>query len=214
MKSYYRLMLGKQSAHAPEAVSGGFIGVDYEITQDLTGQLPDEWREFNKRFIPVFLSNHPGKTKIGAGLACGAVWTVAKGIQKGDVVLCPDGSGMYHVGEVIGDYSYAAGQVLPHRRATKWLPIQIERAAMSETLQNSTGSIGTVSNITAYAKEIEAFLADVPPVSIVVADPTVEDPAAFAMEKHLEAFLVANWQQTDLAKDFAIYEEKIGRAHV
>jgi restriction system protein len=27
------------------------------------------------------------------------------------------------------------------------------------------------------------------------------------MEKHLEAFLVANWSQTDLSKDFSIYEE-------
>ena len=27
------------------------------------------------------------------------------------------------------------------------------------------------------------------------------------MEKHLEAFLVANWEQTVLSKDFSIYEE-------
>jgi restriction system protein len=207
MKSYYRLMLGKQSAHASEAFAEGFIGVNYEIEQDLTGKLPDEWRDFNKAFIPIFLSNHPGKTKIGAGLACGAVWTVAKGIQRGDVVLCPDGSGTYHVGEVIGEYTYAPGQALPHRRLVKWLPVQIARSAMSETLQNSTGSIGTVSNITAHAKEIESFLGDAAAPAIIVTDPAVEDPAAFAMEKHLEDFLVANWQQTELAKDFAIYEE-------
>jgi len=32
-------------------------------------------------FIPVFLAGHPDKTKIGAGLACGTLWTIAKGIQ-------------------------------------------------------------------------------------------------------------------------------------
>ena len=42
MKNYYRLMLGKQSIHAADAFAGDFIGVDYEIEQDLTGKLPDE----------------------------------------------------------------------------------------------------------------------------------------------------------------------------
>ena len=35
----------------------------------------------------------------------------------------------------------------------------------------------------------------------------MEDPIAFAMEKHLEDFLVANWAQTDLGKNYKIYEE-------
>lgn len=35
----------------------------------------------------------------------------------------------------------------------------------------------------------------------------VEDTLAFALEKHLEAFLVANWQQTALGRDFDIYTE-------
>jgi len=207
MKNYYRLMLGQQSAHAPDCFAGGFVGVDYGIHQDLTGKLPEQWREFNKAFIPVYLNKHPDKTKIGAGLACGAVWTVAKGIQKGDVLLCPDGNGAYRVGEVTGDYAYWPGQVLPHRRAVKWLPVQIARSAMSEPLQNSTGSIGTVSNISAHANEIGHFLADIQTPSVIATDPAVEDPVAFAMEKHLEDFLVKNWQQTELAKDFAIFED-------
>ncbi len=36
---------------------------------------------------------------------------------------------------------------------------------------------------------------------------TVEDPAAFAMEKHLEDFLIKNWSGTELSGDFDIYEE-------
>jgi restriction system protein len=74
-KSYYRVMLGRQSVHAAECFTGSFIGADYEIHQDLTGQLPEEWRQFNAAFIPVFLSGHPDKSKIAAGLACGARWT-------------------------------------------------------------------------------------------------------------------------------------------
>lgn len=208
MKCYYRVMLGQGSMHAQECFSGNFIGTDFDIDQDLSGKLPEEWRQFNKAFIPVFLSKHPEKTKIGAGLACGALWTVSKGIKQGDVVLCPDGSGMYRVGEVTGDYYYASGQVLPHRRKVQWLPTTIARSAMSEALRNSTGSIGTVSNISDYHHEIETFLAEGhATLSVVATDPVIEDPVAFAMEKHLEAFLVSNWNQTDLNKEFSIYEE-------
>lgn len=53
-----------------------------------------------RHFIPIFLAIHPDKSKIGAGLACGALWTVSKGIQKGDIVVCPDGSGLYWLAEV------------------------------------------------------------------------------------------------------------------
>lgn len=207
MSGIYRVMLGRRSVHAAECFQGGFIGTDFDIEQDLTADLPDQWRDFNAKFIPIFLAGHPDKTKIGAGLACGALWTVSKGIQIGDTVLCPDGSGNYRVGEVIGNYTYAPGGSLPHRRKVRWLDRSIPRASMSEALQNSSGSIGTVCDLSAYAEEVRRLMGlDVPAV-IVASDPVIEDPVAFAMEKHLEAFLVANWAQTELAKDFAIYEE-------
>jgi restriction system protein len=100
MKNYYRIMLGRKSIHAEECFTGNFIGTDFGIAQDLTHKLPEDWRTFNQEFIPIFLAGHPDKTKIGAGLACGALWTVSKGVKKGDVVLCPDGSGRYWLGEV------------------------------------------------------------------------------------------------------------------
>jgi len=102
MRSIYRVMLGQKSVYAAECFAGGFIGADYEIDEDLTGKLPEEWREFNAAYIPVYLKNRPDKSKIAAGLACGSLWTIGKGIQPGDVVLCPDGLGKYHVGEVTG----------------------------------------------------------------------------------------------------------------
>jgi restriction system protein len=207
MKKYYRVMLGQRSVHAADGFAGNFIGTDFEIPPDLTPDLPDDWRIFNKKFIPIFMASHPGKTKIGAGLACGALWTVSKGLQKGDIVLCPDGSGAYCVGEVAGDYYYLPDKPLPHRRPVKWLPKTIQRSDMSDALKNSTGSIGTVSTITQYAAEIEKLLADQVMVSLIASNPDVEDPAAFALEKHLEDFLVQNWAQTDLGKEYDIFAE-------
>ena len=122
--------------------------------------------------------------------------------------MCPDGTGSYHVGEVISDYLYAPGQVLPHRRTVKWMNQSIERNNMSESLKNSTGSIGTVSNITGHHDEIEKLMGGFTPPTVISTDETVEDPAAFVMEKHLEDFLVQNWVQTELGKEYDIYEEE------
>lgn len=203
-------MLGRKSIHAAECFAGNFIGTDFEITQDLSYRLPDEWRTFNREFIPIYLKNCPDKTKIGAGLACGALWTVSKGIAKGDVVLCPDGAGRYRLGEVNGDYYYAPNEILPHRRPVQWLSQTIDRAEMSEELKNSTGSVGTVSNLSraGYLLEIEKLIVGNAAPTLISTDETVEDPAAFAMEKHLEDFLVKNWAQTDLGKEYDIYQEE------
>lgn len=207
MKNYYRVMLGRKSMYAAAAHAGGYICADFDITQDLSPDLGDDWRAFNKKFIPVFLAGHPDKTKIGAGLACAALWTVSKGISKGDLVLSPDGLGAYLVGEVSGDYYYVHGDPSPHRRPVKWLAQTIQRADMSEALRNSTGSIGTVSTITQYAVEIENLIGVTAAPVVVPPGAMVDDPVAFAMEKHLEDFLVKNWAQTDLGKDYDIFAE-------
>lgn len=207
MKRYYRIMLGAKSIHADECFKGNFIGADFGIDSDLTNNLPDNWRDFNLKYIPVWLSKNPTKGKVAAGLSCGALWTISKGIQKGEIVLCPSGNGNYYIGEVIDNYSYKTGGILPHRRHVKWYPNSIERSAMSEAMRNSTGSIGTVSEITKYATEIETLIGGTTPATIVSTDSTIEDPSEFALEKHLEDFLVKNWKQTELGKDYDIYEE-------
>lgn len=208
MRSYYRVMLGQKSVHADECLAGNFIGTDFGITQDLSKKLPDEWRAFNKEFIPIYLATHPDKTKIGAGLACGALWTVSKGILKGDIVLCPDGTGKYRVGEVSGNYYYEPGKILFHRRPVTWLNMTVDRQAMSEALQNSTGSIGTVSNISQHRDELEKLLGNISAPKLIATDISVEDPSSFALEEHLEDFLVKNWSHTELGKDYDIYEEE------
>jgi restriction system protein len=200
-------MLGANSVHADECFKGNFIGADFGINIDLSNQLPDNWREFNQKFIPVWLEKHPGKSRVSAGLSCGALWTIAKGIKNGEIVLCPNGQGSYYVGEVLDTYSYHPEGILPHRRTVKWYPNTIERAAMGEALRNSTGSIGTVSDISKYEEEIKMLIGGTKPPVIISTDETIEDPSTFALEKHLEDFLVQNWKQTELGKSYDIYEE-------
>lgn len=207
MKRYCRVMLGAKSIYADECFRGNFIGADFLADIDLTGQLLDDWRQFNQTFIPIWLERNSGKSKVSAGLSCGALWTIAKGIKMGDIVLCPNGAGAYYVGEVLDNYSFHQNEILPHRRTVKWYPVLIERASMSDNLKNSTGSIGTVSDISKYAEEIEGLIGGKKPATLISTDETVEDPSVFALEKHLEDFLVQNWKQTELGKDYDIYEE-------
>ena len=201
-------MLGRQSIYADKAYKGNFIGAGWLKDIDLTNKLTEDWRDFNKTMIPVYLEKHPNKSKIAAGLACGSLHTISKGLQIGDIVLCPDGKGAYFVGEITASYSYHKGEVLPHRRDVRWYSKKIERSQMSQALQNSTGSIGTVSNITRYSKEIESLVSGDSPLTIVATDESIEDPSMFALEKHLEDFLVQNWKHTELGKKYDIFEEE------
>ena len=213
-RSYYRIMLGARSAHAKQCHDEQWFGGGWGITQSLAAERTDNWRDFNSKFIPIYLEANPDKSRVAAGLACGMLYTIAWGIIQGDIVLCPDGEGNYWVGKVVGDYVYSPGQDLPHRRHVEWLSEKIARSAMSEALKRSTGSIGTVSNITPHSEEIERFIGGAAPPSLVATDPTIEDAATFALEKHLEDFLVQNWAATELGRDFDIYlvdGEKVGQ---
>jgi restriction system protein len=199
-------MLGQRSIYAAECFANNYIGVDFGINEDLTGRLPEDWQTFNKIFVPKFLENHPDKSKVAAGLACGALWTVSKLLREDDIVLCPNGEGRYHIGEITGGYQYHPNTNLPHRRPVRWLDQKIDRQDMSSALRNSTGS-GTTSSVDRFADEIEQLIEGKRQPVIVANDVTIEDPAIFVLEKHLEDFLVANWSQTDLGIEYDIFQE-------
>lgn len=78
---------------------------------------------------------------------------------------------------------------------------------MSESLRNSAGSIDTVSDITKQAEEFETLIGVNKPATIATTDSTIGDPSLFALERHLEDFLVANWKNTELGKQYDIYKE-------
>lgn len=200
-------MLGQKSVYAEEAYKGNFIGIGWFEDIDLTHKLPENWREFNKNMIPLFLNKFSEKGRVSAGLACGFTHTVCKGIKIGDIVICPNGQGSYYVGEVTSNYEYHKGQILPHRRRIEWYNKMIERTEMSDSLRNSSGSIGTVSEISQYADEIDRLISGESPIKIISTDDTIEDPSIFALEKHLEDFLVNNWKNTELSKEYDIFEE-------
>lgn len=197
---YYRVRLPK---NWDEPFVRGFIGVGYGIHQDLSGHLPDEWRDFNKQFVPIHQKLNPEKSRISSGLACGMVWTVSKGIHTGDRVVSPDGEGNWRIGEIAGPYYYEKNEIwyVMHRRPVRWHEGTLQKEAMSPGLLASLSSRGAVIEISSHAAELDRLFAG-------PSAPAPEIPdAAFAMEKHLEDFLVANWPVTELGKQFDIYAE-------
>ena len=199
--------MGQKSLFIQECLDGGYIGVDFDLDINLTGQFPDRWQDFNQKYRSVWMERNPGRSKISAGLACGGIWVLSKGIQTDDIVLCSDGSGAYHVAVVTGDYQYVERASLPHQRPVRWLGMKIQRSEMSQALKNSSGSVGTCCDLSKYGAEIESLLGDIAPPALIATDQDVEDASVFALEKHLEDFLISNWQNTELSKQYDIYEE-------
>ena len=206
MRNYYqvRLLGGKM---LPEALQGNFIGVNYTIHQDLSNDLPDQWKEFNRKFIPVWLDLNPGRSRVAAGLSCGMLWTVSKGINIGDIVLSPDGEGNYYIAEVAGDYQYIEDYELPHQRRVQWHDHVVQRDAMSFALQKSLNYSGGVCNVSDHREELEKLISGIATPKIVATDESIEDPYQFALESHLEEFLIRNWKGTELGQVYDIYDE-------
>lgn len=214
MRRIFRVMAGRGSIYAAEARKHGIIGVDWFPNEDLTGKLPEKWREFNARFIPVYLAEHPQKSKIAAGLSCGFTWTAAKGISVGDLVLTPNGQGQYFVGEITSEYIYAPGQNMPQRRRVAWYPDVIDRATMTQELRYSAGSVGTISELTRYSAELETLINRPAAIAPLMDSETLEDEVSFALEAQLQQFLVANWESTDLGRKYDIYQDDGARVGV
>lgn len=173
MKKYNRVMLGKGSMYAKICREEGYIGADFDINMDLSDSLYENWRDFNAKFIPIWMESVPGKSKTSAGLACGFLWTIVKGLKIGDVVICPSGEGFYYVGTIASDYYYVPNTDLQHRRKVNWMDQVIVRKDMSKDLQHSSGSIGTCCDITNYAAEIESLIT-VGPGSALISYPNAQ----------------------------------------
>ena len=221
----YRLLLGPKNVHAEECFAGDFVGIDFDVQEDLASRLPDTASAFIKDFAPIWSTPMPTKAsraelaswkkaQIAAALAFGDAWTVCKGMKKGDILLCPDNTGQYRVAKIDGRYTFAPGEILQHRRPVRWLPQTISQVDLDELRINSGDSAETVVALGGSSwpqpGAVEYLLQQsqqVAKTAIASTDHTTDDPLAFALEKHLEDFLVQNWHKTELSREFDIYEE-------
>lgn len=208
MKKYFRVFLGSGGEHFKECVEKGFIGIHYGFETSLTPYLAETWPESRGKIKPIYNQFNPGKSPVGAGLSCGALWTFGRGMQRGDLIFCPDGNGNYFTAEISGDYKYVANSFFPHQREVTWQKATFPRSDMSDDLKRSTGATLTIIDVTKFAEEVVALTGGQTKPTIFSSDEIVEDPSAFVLEKHLEDFLVYNWAQTELAKKYDLVTDE------
>jgi len=207
MTRYFKCALGPSGSFFAQASAESWVGTGWLDSIDLTGRFPDSWRDFNKEFIPIAMGQFGMTSKVSAGLACGQTWTLGYGLNKNDLIISPNGQGQYQVGRITGDYYFEEGSPLSHRRPVDWVSGLIDKGALSDGLRRSLATQGTVTRLEDHGPEIEALLGLGGRPEVVLGNPDLENPSSFALEKHLEEFLVANWSKTDLGKKFDIYEE-------
>ncbi|WP_377322719.1 endonuclease NucS domain-containing protein [Pimelobacter simplex] len=205
MTAYYRVRLGQGGVYTSDAVAGGYIGLNYDTPVDL-GAFAEESSAFSAALRPIYLDCHPDTTAVAAGLSVGMLWSLAKSMQVGDVILSPGTDNRFRVGRIVGGYSYVPGADLPHRRPVEWLSETLSTDQLSPSLWASIRTPLAVVNASPHAIEIEKLLSGHAAAVITVTDPEIEDVHAFALEKHLEEFLVANWENTELGRTHRIYE--------
>lgn len=215
MTDYYRVILGAGSTYANEAFNEGWVATGWMKGIDLTGQFDDKNSEFRSKFIPIVTDFDNLKSKIAAGLACSATWTLGKQMQVNDVVLSPNGKGQYQVGHITGDYYFQAGAELPHRRPVKWSERLFDKEELSPQLRSSLASMLTVVWLKGYPEEIQlAYEAELSSLFAgeLKPDANVEvlnENLSFVMEKYLEEFLVRNWGKTELGKDYDLLGSQV-----
>jgi restriction system protein len=204
MPTFYRVHLGSGGKYANECIAGGYIGVSFRIPIDFTGAFGESWREFNKRFIPQYQQIHADSSRIAAGIAGGAIYVIGQQMQNGDYVISPMGDGTYRVGRISGDFHFAPNQNLPHRRGVQWLNTIYQRDQLSAELVKSIHSQMTVINLSEseYDEEMHRL------INIPIAPPPAVDTAyEFALEKHLEEFLIKHWNTLPIGQEYDIFKD-------
>lgn len=158
MRQYNRIMLGEHGKYLADCLANNYIGANFLKDTNLSSSPFHQEEEWRKQQIDIYCKQNPEKSIQTARTSIGFLWTICFGLRKGDIVLASNGEGGYQVGEITGDYYFAEGNDLPHRRSVNWLAIVIARKSMSQKLQNSSGSIGTCCNLTKYAEEIDILM--------------------------------------------------------
>jgi len=205
---YYNIHLGRSNTYASLGVKDGFIGLDHGMP-DLSS-LSQEDQGLKDKLKDIYNKTHhgPDSSVRKTASAVGNIYRLLSTFQLGDRVLTAMGDGTYQVGEIIGYYQYAGeGEPIPHRRPIRWFATLVKEN-LSQSLKYTLGSIGAISDITSNSQEIEAYLSG--DTLRIVEVQTSLDEQEFALEAHLEEFLIKNWTSTELGRDYELLRDDEG----
>jgi restriction system protein len=93
----------------------------------------------------------------------------------------------------------------------KWIDIEVNPNDMSPELLRAARSIGTTAILDNYASEIEQLIGGSSNSGSQPTPSIQEDVSEGVLEKHLEEFLVRNWDKTPFFNDYEIYKNTEGQ---
>ena len=205
---FKRLRTGRTHQWFKEFKNNDYVGVSYGLKTDISADLFENWRDFNKKYIDKVIELSGGiKSRVGAGLNCGVIWTLSKGVEIGNIILCQDEDKNYHACRVTSQYFFSE-QEPHHRRKVEWIGEVISPNDLSSDLYKSLNAQNTLIDISSYHQELENLIKGNSSGKIISNDPSIEEPSEFALEKHLEDFLIKNWASTKLGREYDIYSEE------
>ena len=137
---YFRVRLGSENAQFEDGFKRGYVGVDYDIHEDLTPLLDGTPDEVFPRIKEKFRSFHPDNGVGSVGQCAGNIWYCTSYMSQGDVVFTKDAQGNFYHGVICRDYQWNPGSVLQHQRPVQWSGFHIQKSAMSKGLSDSIDS--------------------------------------------------------------------------
>ncbi len=195
-------MLGRNSSFAKEYIEHNRIGMNFDVVEDISFLKLSDYKNFSHKLAPIISEACPNKTRISIGRATGALWRFLTEMKQEDIVVTPDGNNNYIIGTISSDYIYTPNKDLPHQREVKWLKI-ISKEELSQPLLRSLSSPGTITDLAPYSSEIDSLLTSNQEISSTSSIP-------FLLEKYLEEFMVSNWNNLELAKEYDILSDEEG----
>jgi hypothetical protein len=155
---YFRVRLGSGNDHFDEGYRKNFIGVDYDVKEDLHPQITENQDETFERLKSVYRQYHPDSSEQSVGQCAGNIWYCCNYIQDEDLVFVRDQEGKFHLSEVAGGYYWNPESELQHQRPIRWTGISISKKDMSKGLSDSMDSPKTCIEIEDHLPELETLI--------------------------------------------------------
>ncbi|WP_261164339.1 hypothetical protein [Microbacterium sp. Marseille-Q6965] len=201
MTRYWFVRPGRKATYDSEFLESSEVGIGFLGDVDLSEEAGKDLDAFLDRWHPVLAEREPDRSKVSRGLALGNLYVVTQGMREGDVVMSNLTDGTIAVGTIAGGYLYRAGRPLPHRRPVRWDSQRLQRSDMTPELANAVKSLMSAFNLDRHRDEIDALRGG----SLDVGDPS----QGFRLEKHLEDFLIENWDRTPLGRSFEVFRDEV-----
>ena len=155
---YFRVRLGSGNELFDEGYRQNFIGVDYDISEDLTVQIGADQDAIFKRIKNVYRGYHPESSEQSVGQCAGNLWYCCSYIQDDDLVFVRDQNGRFHLSIVSGAYFWNPDSELQHQRPVRWTKISIAKKNMSKGLSDSMDSPKTCIEIEDHIPELKDLI--------------------------------------------------------